>query len=616
MRKLFMFLLLMVISQLTEAASSYLLDNIKDKQVINDYWQLRLENKQALTINAVVELDKSQWQRRHEPALIVSNSTHGNWFTIALENKAPKEKVFYFSIANHPLVKSTRLYSQVNNKNIETQSLLLSNSNTQLSHLTIPAQSKLVLYLFVVADDEIKLTANIYEKEAFINENNMSQLSSGIAIGGMICLALVELLWFFASGLKSAILLTGYFITRALLLAVILGWNIHYLLPDLPHLRALDLPILSALSSVLFLWFVIELFNLPEEQPKLARLIRYFCWLNLLFIPLTFWLPIAINLSTMIILYSSETLLLIYTAYALIQSNNRLGKLLAVISVLQLIFIIIIVSSSFWLGITILEFRNVVFYSAFWVNGLLISFLLSRQYYYEIKEKEVAQRQALENAINSKNAQNELIALQKETQELLEQHVQERTLELNIALQELEVANQELARKNTLDELTGLNNRRFYDQKIQAEFRRSKRNLTSLSIVLIDIDHFKNINDTYGHQAGDYCLQQLGRIIKESLRRSADVGCRYGGEEFCLILPDTDTLGAIEFAESLRQKVSQTKFEFDNIILNITISCGVSTYNQQADASPEKIFAAADKALYLAKNNGRNQTWQFAIEDL
>ncbi len=611
-----MFLLLMVISQLTEAASSYLLDNIKDKQVINDYWQLRLENKQALTINAVVELDKSQWQRRHEPALIVSNSTHGNWFTIALENKAPKEKVFYFSIANHPLVKSTRLYSQVNNKNIETQSLLLSNSNTQLSHLTIPAQSKLVLYLFVVADDEIKLTANIYEKEAFINENNMSQLSSGIAIGGMICLALVELLWFFASGLKSALLLTGYFITRALLLAVILGWNIHYLLPDLPHLRALDLPILSALSSVLFLWFVIELFNLPEEQPKLARLIRYFCWLNLLFIPLTFWLPIAINLSTMIILYSSETLLLIYTAYALIQSNNRLGKLLAVISVLQLIFIIIIVSSSFWLGITILEFRNVVFYSAFWVNGLLISFLLSRQYYYEIKEKEVAQRQALENAINSKNAQNELIALQKETQELLEQHVQERTLELNIALQELEAANQELARKNTLDELTGLNNRRFYDQKIQAEFRRSKRNLTSLSIVLIDIDHFKNINDTYGHQAGDYCLQQLGRIIKESLRRSADVGCRYGGEEFCLILPDTDTLGAIEFAESLRQKVSQTKFEFDDIILNITISCGVSTYNQQADASPEKIFAAADKALYLAKNNGRNQTWQFAIEDL
>ncbi len=611
-----MFLLLMVISQLAEAASSYLLDNIKDKQIINDYWQLRLENKQALTIKSVVELDKSQWQRRHEPALIVSNSTHGNWFSIVLENKALKEKVFYFSMANHPLVKSTRLYSQVNNNNAETQSLLLSNSNIQLSHLTIPAQSKLVLYLFILADDEIKLTANIYEKEAFINENNMSQLSSGIAIGGMICLALVELLWFFASGLKSALLLTGYFITRALLLAVILGWNIHYLLPDLPHLRALDLPILSAFSSVLFLWFVIELFNLQTEQPKLARFIGYFCWLNLLFIPLTFWLPIAINLSTMIILYSSETLLLIYTAFALIRSKNRLGKLLAVISVLQLIFIVIIVSSSFWLGITILEFRNVVFYSAFWVNGLLISFLLSRQYYYEIKEKEIAQRQALENAINSKNAQNELIALQKETQELLEQHVQERTLELNIALQELEAANQELARKNTLDELTGLNNRRFYDQKIQAEFRRSKRNLTSLSIVLIDIDHFKNINDTYGHQAGDYCLQQLGRIIKESLRRSADVGCRYGGEEFCLILPDTDTLGAIEFAENLRQKVSQTKFEFDDVILNITISCGVSTYNQQADASPEKIFAAADKALYLAKNNGRNQTWQFAIEDL
>ncbi len=608
--------LLLLFSPLSEAASSYLLDNIKDKQIINDYWQLSVAGEQALSINAVVELDNSLWQRKHQAALTVSGSKNGSWFLIELANRATKEKVFYFSMANHPLVVKTRLYSRLNDEKVVAQSLLLSNSNIQLSHLSIPAKSKLVLYLYVLSEDDIKLTANIYDKETFINENNMSQLSSGIAIGGMICLALVELLWFFASGLKSALLLTGYFITRALLLSVILGWNIHYLLPDLPHLRAVDLPILSALSSVLFLWFVIELFNLSHEHPKLARVIRYFCWFNLLYIPLVFWLPIATNLSLMIVLYITESLLLIYTAIRLIRRHNRLGNLLAIISVLQLIFIIIIVSSSFWLGITILEFRNAVFYSAFWVNGLLISFLLSRQYYYEIKEKEIAQRQALENAINSKNAQNELIALQKETQELLEQHVQERTLELNIALQELEAANQELARKNTLDELTGLNNRRYYDQKIQAEFRRSKRNLTSLSIVLIDIDHFKKINDTYGHQAGDYCLQQLGSIIKESLRRSADIGCRYGGEEFCLILPDTDTLGAIEFAESLRQKVSQTKFEYDDRVLNITISCGVSTYNQQPEASPEKIFAAADKALYLAKNNGRNQTWQFAIEDL
>lgn len=263
-----------------------------------------------------------------------------------------------------------------------------------------------------------------------------------------------------------------------------------------------------------------------------------------------------------------------------------------------------------------MTYHQNIFFAAFWLNGLLISFLLSRQNFFESQDKEIAQQQALESAVNSKNSQYELLNLQKESQEMLEQHVQERTLELNIALQELEEANQELARKNTLDELTGLNNRRFYDQKILAEFRRSKRNLTNLSLVLIDIDHFKKVNDTYGHQAGDYCLQQIANLMKASLKRSTDIGCRYGGEEFCLILPDTDTIGAIEFAEILRQKVSQESFEYDGITLQINISCGVSTYKQQDNIGPEQIFAAADKGLYQAKNKGRNQTWQFAIEDL
>ena len=105
-------------------------------------------------------------------------------------------------------------------------------------------------------------------------------------------------------------------------------------------------------------------------------------------------------------------------------------------------------------------------------------------------------------------------------------------------MQELEDANRELEAKNTFDDLTGLYNRRFYDQKILAEHRRSRRNLTPLSIVVIDIDHFKHVNDNYGHLAGDHCLAALAEQIKKVLRRSTDIGCRYGGEEFCLILPE------------------------------------------------------------------------------
>lgn len=201
----------------------------------------------------------------------------------------------------------------------------------------------------------------------------------------------------------------------------------------------------------------------------------------------------------------------------------------------------------------------------------------------------------------------------EETDEL-ESKVQERTLELNIALQELEEANKELQEKNTLDELTGLYNRRFYDQKIQAEFRRSRRNLTPLSLVVIDIDHFKKVNDNYGHLAGDECLVAVSACIKKCLRRSADISCRYGGEEFCLILPETDSKGALVLADELRESIENCQISYNNIAIKLTISCGISTYLQQKNVKPEHLFAVADQALYKAKDNGRNQIIQQNFE--
>jgi len=216
----------------------------------------------------------------------------------------------------------------------------------------------------------------------------------------------------------------------------------------------------------------------------------------------------------------------------------------------------------------------------------------------------------------SEQARQLLLQNQQTSQDVLEEKVQERTLELNIALQELEEANHELEQKNTLDELTGLFNRRFYDQKIVAEYRRSKRNLTPLSLVVIDIDHFKAVNDTYGHLAGDECLVWVSEHIKNSLKRSADNAFRYGGEEFCLILPDTDGQGATALAEVLRKRIAKHPCVHKDIEIALTISSGVSTYIQDVEMLPEQLFAGADKALYQAKNAGRNQTqsYQFIEE--
>ncbi len=217
---------------------------------------------------------------------------------------------------------------------------------------------------------------------------------------------------------------------------------------------------------------------------------------------------------------------------------------------------------------------------------------------------------SLQESAQAELALQALAKEQQQSQGLLEERVQERTLELHIALQELEEANQELERKNLLDELTSLYNRRSYDQKILAEYRRCKRNLTPLSLVVLDIDYFKKVNDNYGHLAGDQCLIWLSSLINQCLKRSSDLAFRYGGEEFCLILPDTDAQGAVNLAEGLRERVAAHPFHFEHFEIPLTISCGVSTYQQQAEVDPEDIFVGADRALYLAKNNGRNQTKQ------
>ena len=245
----------------------------------------------------------------------------------------------------------------------------------------------------------------------------------------------------------------------------------------------------------------------------------------------------------------------------------------------------------------------------------LIALYLNRHYRKKYQQMIVDLEQAQANTKIAEKAMQTLAQEQQDSQDLLEERVQERTLELNIALQELESANQELERKNVLDELTGLHNRRFYDQKILAEYRRSRRNLTPLSLILIDIDHFKLVNDKYGHLAGDQSLVWLAKYIKQSLKRSADKAFRYGGEEFCLILPNTDAEGALLVAEQLREVVSEKAFNFEGTEISLTISCGICTYQQQADIGPEQIFSGADKALYQAKHDGRNQSKQHIFTD-
>ena len=172
----------------------------------------------------------------------------------------------------------------------------------------------------------------------------------------------------------------------------------------------------------------------------------------------------------------------------------------------------------------------------------------------------------------------------------------------------LQLANQELHRLANLDGLTEVANRRRFDQYFDQEWRRAGRDHLPLSLILCDIDYFKNYNDYYGHQAGDACLRQVARSISQTLLRPADLVARYGGEEFAIVLPNTPLSGALHMAELLQAQIKKLDIshEQSNISSQITLSLGISSTVPTPLQEAHNLVAAADKALYAAKAKGRN----------
>ena len=163
------------------------------------------------------------------------------------------------------------------------------------------------------------------------------------------------------------------------------------------------------------------------------------------------------------------------------------------------------------------------------------------------------------------------------------------------------------------DGLTNLHNHRFFQENLQREMARTKRYGHPLSLVMFDIDFFKDVNDTYGHPAGDQVLVNLANAITGAVRPS-DIVSRYGGEEFTVILPETDRIGMRVFAERLRRCAAAVTTIFKGSTIKITVSCGGVQYSQDDTITQQALIEAADRGLYLSKKNGRNRVTIITID--
>ena len=214
------------------------------------------------------------------------------------------------------------------------------------------------------------------------------------------------------------------------------------------------------------------------------------------------------------------------------------------------------------------------FYLLCLVIGVLILFVIWQISVYQLKAKEIR----------------------------LKRLVNERTIEL-------EQVNKELEHLANSDGLTKIGNRRRFEQFLADEWHRAVRFETEISLVLIDIDHFKLFNDTYGHQAGDDCLQKVAEALAETINRPTDLVARFGGEEFAIVLGGTDSIGALTIAQEAMENIANLKIQHENSSTNeyLTISAGIVTTFAKINSDEATLIKKADEALYRAKKNGRNQ---------
>ncbi|MUM76466.1 diguanylate cyclase [Pseudodesulfovibrio sp. F-1] len=175
---------------------------------------------------------------------------------------------------------------------------------------------------------------------------------------------------------------------------------------------------------------------------------------------------------------------------------------------------------------------------------------------------------------------------------------------------ELEELARKLERMSNLDSLTGLANRRCFDDSLVKEWVRNGRADTPLGLIMIDIDHFKHYNDALGHVDGDACLRRVAEAIQAEVHRPGDMVARYGGEEFAVILPNTDYPGSLAVADNIHASVARIGIEHPDSTVScvVTVSIGVASGVPSCGTTPEHLLKAADRALYQAKESGRNRT--------
>lgn len=570
------------------------------------------QNDREYSIDYVAKLGAEQW-KTVDDTLSFGFISRSYWMKLTIDMPQSVNGRWYLEVSN-PLVEKLEVY-------VETDE----GFHSFQAGDTVTAQPNATptrVYLYPLASDRetntlyLQYTGNaassmplalVSANEALANAAS-DAFSYGILFLLFLASAFCGVFAFFITTNKTPLYLAGYATASFFMACIIDGYARLVLWPNQPWLQDLITPSLMVLCVWLLALFFKEFFDVKNRLTEgYTQFFSAFTKLQIVSCGVLLVLPIFISAIVSTAIVSLTIAVLIGFSFKLYKAGLAICQLFLIAGIS---FITVIATKMLYLyGIgpqTELASITRIFY---FVHLSFLAAALVKQYYIRNQAQAHEQQNTIDELQAQATQEQENFAEQHEEQLTLEALVDERTFELNVTLRELQETNRRLEEQATNDALTGAKNRKFFDQRLLAEYRLSRRQQTPLSLLMLDIDFFKNVNDTYGHLMGDKVLLSFANKAIGLLRRPNDYVCRYGGEEFAVLLSNTDHKGALKVAELIRQKTENSPVLCDGVQINVTVSIGVATLTVDDSTATDELFSEADKALYQAKELGRNQVY-------
>ena len=458
----------------------------------------------------------------------------------------------------------------------------------------------------VESSGTVEAPLRIWEPSAFQVANQREKLAQGMVIGTLLVMVIYNLFIYFGTRDKNYLYYIFFALSYLLFQYSLTGYTYAYLWPESVWWNRVTIPLFICTTEMTVALFCNSFLRIQSNSLWMHNVLRAIMLGTGAMALLSMVLPyhVAIRIGTGLAIPTAAFCLGL--GYWRWWRGDHFARLFCVAWTSALIGVMVLTAGKFG-----------IISSNFWTENagqigtlglvVLLSFTLVDRINHDRASRIAAQAAALEHERAARASQEALITAKEEANRKLEQRVEARTLDFNSTLEQLQQANVQLQRLSMTDGLTQLHNRASFDIAFADEFKRATRHKSHLTVMLLDLDHFKRVNDTWGHLAGDACLQAFARLLQPRLHRAGDMLARYGGEEFVVLLGESQPANALNLAESFRRAVEQLLVEFEGESLRFTVSVGVVCGIPQGQDAPQDFLAAADKALYQAKQNGRNR---------